>query len=108
MHTKYIQFSHLKINLTLKILDSGPVLKLIPEEPNLSLSCLPQSEIKVRKSVRLCNTYCTTSLGAIFILRKDIGVGGWSRKWQISLTLRSEMSLRRWVGGLEKLQNTLT
>ena len=26
-------------------------------------------------------------LGAIFILRKDIGVGGWSRKWQFSLTL---------------------
>ena len=25
--------------------------------------------------------------GAIFILRKDIGVGGWSRKWQFSLTL---------------------
>ena len=30
------------------------------------------------------------SLGAIFILRKDIGVGGWSRKWQFPLTLRSE------------------
>ena len=29
-------------------------------------------------------------LGAIFILRKDIGVGGWSRKWQFSLTLCSE------------------
>ena len=24
------------------------------------------------------------------ILRKDIGAGGWSRKWQISLTLCSE------------------
>ena len=29
-------------------------------------------------------------LGAIFILRKDIGVGGWSRKWQFSLTLCSK------------------
>ena len=29
-------------------------------------------------------------LGAIFILRKDIGVGWWSRKWQFSLTLCSE------------------
>ena len=33
-------------------------------------------------------------LGAIFILRKDIGVGGWSKKWQFSLTLCSEI-----VGG---------
>ena len=48
------------------------------------------------------------SLGAIFILRKDIGVGGWSRKWQFSLTLCSEKSLRRWVGGSKKPQNTLT
>ena len=31
-----------------------------------------------------------TRLGAIFILRKDTGVGGWSRKWQFSLTLCSE------------------
>jgi len=29
-------------------------------------------------------------LGAIFILRKDIGVGWWSRKWQFPLTLCSE------------------
>ena len=28
--------------------------------------------------------------GAIFILRKEIGVGGWSRKWQFSITLCSE------------------
>ena len=26
-------------------------------------------------------------LGAVFILRKDIGVGGWSIKWQFPLTL---------------------
>ena len=32
--------------------------------------------------------FCT--LGAILILRKDIGVGGWSRKWQFVLTLCSE------------------
>ena len=25
-----------------------------------------------------------------FLLRKDIGFGGWSRKWQFSLTLCSE------------------
>ena len=37
-------------------------------------------------------------LGAIFILRKDIGVGGWSRKWQFSLTLCSENVLTK-VGG---------
>ena len=37
-------------------------------------------------------------LGAIFILRKDIGVGGWSRKWQFSLTLCSENVLT-YVGG---------
>ena len=49
-----------------------------------------------------------STLGAIFILRKDIGVGGWPRKWQFSLTLCSEMSLRRWVGGSKKPQNTLT
>ena len=30
------------------------------------------------------------SLGAIFILRKDIGVGGWSIKWYFSFTLCSE------------------
>ena len=36
-------------------------------------------------------------LGAIFILRKDIGVGGLSRKWQFSLTLCSENVLN--VGG---------
>ena len=35
-------------------------------------------------------TVLDKTLGAIFILRKDIGVGGWSRKWQISLTLCSE------------------
>ena len=29
-------------------------------------------------------------LGAIFILRNDIGMGGWSRKWTFSLTLCSE------------------
>ena len=38
------------------------------------------------------------SLGSIFILRKDIGVGGWSRKWQFSLTSCSENVLK-YVGG---------
>ena len=34
----------LKINLTLRMLDSAPVLCPTPEEPTLSRSCLPQSE----------------------------------------------------------------
>ena len=29
-------------------------------------------------------------VGTIFILRKGIGVGWWSRKWQFSLTLCNE------------------
>ena len=36
--------------------------------------------------------------GAIFILRKDLGVGGWSRKWHFPLTLCSENVLT-YVGG---------
>ena len=53
-------------------------------------------------------------LGAIFILRKDIRVGGWSRKWQFFLALCSENVLMyivlRWVpvGGTKKPENTLT
>ena len=31
------------------------------------------------------------------MLRKDIGVGGWSKKWQFSLTLCSENA--QYVGG---------
>mgnify|MGYP001436587069 CR=1 FL=1 len=46
--------------------------------------------------------------GTIFILRKDIGVGGWSRKWQFPLLYVVKMSLCRWVGGSKKTQNTLT
>ena len=46
---------------------------------------------------------------AIFILCKDMGVGGWSRQWQFSLTLCSENVLTyRWVGGSKKTQDTLT
>ena len=39
-------------------------------------------------------------IGAIFILRKDIGVGGWSRKWQFSLTLctlESGINIPPWI-----------
>ena len=43
---------------------------------------------------------------AIFILRKDIGVGG-PENSNLSLRYVVKMSLRRWVGGLEKPQNTL-
>ena len=32
-------------------------------------------------------------LGAIFILRKDTGVGEWSRKWQFPLTLSSKNAM---------------
>ena len=45
-------------------------------------------------------------LGAIFMLRKDLGVGGWSIKWLYSLPLFSENVLTG-VGGLEKAKNTL-
>ena len=34
----------LKINITLRMLDSAPVLCPTPEEPTRSRSCLPQSE----------------------------------------------------------------
>ena len=47
------------------------------------------------------------SLGAIFILRKDIGVGG-PENWNFPLLYVVKMSLRRWVGGSKKPQNTLT
>ena len=39
--------------------------------------------------------------GAIFILRKDIGVGGWSRKCQFSLTLCNENDLTWVLKGLK-------
>ena len=49
----------------------------------------------------LCMKYKSTTrfvyIGAIFILCKDLGVGGWSRKWQFSLTLCSEKC--PYVGG---------
>ena len=46
-------------------------------------------------------------LGAIFILHKDIGVGG-PENGNFPLLYVVEMSLRRWVGGSKKPQNTLT
>ena len=55
------------------------------------------------KNVKQILTY----LGAIFIIRKDIGVGGRSRKWQFSLTLCSDLSLRRWVVVKKSLKTTL-
>ena len=45
-----------------------------------------KSNRRLKKSIH--NNF--SELGAIFILRKDIGVGGWFRKWQFSLTLCSE------------------
>jgi hypothetical protein len=46
-------------------------------------------------------------LGAIFILRKDIGVGG-PDNGNFPLFYVVKMSLRRWVGGSKKPKNTLT
>ena len=46
-------------------------------------------------------------LGAIFLLRKDIGVGG-PENGNFPLLYVVKMSLRRWVGGSKKPQNTLT
>ena len=47
------------------------------------------------------------ALGAIFILRMDIGVGG-SENANFPFLYVVKMSLRRWVGGSKKPQNTLT
>ena len=47
------------------------------------------------------------TLGAIFILRKDIGVGG-PENGNFPLLDVVKMSLHRWVGGSKKPQNTLT
>ena len=49
-----------------------------------------------------------SALGAIFILRKDIGVGGQKMAIFPYFTYVVKMSLRRWGGGSEKSQNTLT
>ena len=46
-------------------------------------------------------------LGAIFILRKEIGVGG-PENGNSPLLYVVKMSLRMWVGGSKKPQNTLT
>ena len=46
-------------------------------------------------------------LGAIFVLRKDIGVGGWSRKLRFFLIYVVKMYLHRWVGGSKSLKTSL-
>ena len=46
-------------------------------------------------------------LGAIFILLKDIGVGG-PENGNFPLLYVVKMSLRRWVGGSKKAKNPLT
>ena len=53
------------------------------------------------------NTEGQLTLGAIFILRKDIGVGG-PENGNFPLLYVVKLSLRRWVGGSKKPQNTLT
>ena len=45
---------------------------------------------------------------SLYVLRKNIEVGGWSRKWQFFLTLCYENVLSKWVGGSKKPQKTLT
>ena len=52
-----------------------------------SLDLIPSPSFSVK--IQIMNG--KVCLGAIFILRKDIEVGGWSRKWQFSLTLCGEM-----------------
>ena len=47
-------------------------------------------------------------LGVIFILRKDIGWVDGPENGNFPLLYVVKMSLRRWVGGSEKPQNTLT
>ena len=57
--------------------------------------------VKAKIQINLLDFSCLNPdanvLGAIFILRKDIGVGGWSRKWLFSLTLWSKNVLGGWV-----------
>ena len=58
----------------------------------------------------LCRIYVpllTGKLETIFIIRKGIGEGGQSRKWQFSLTLCNENVLMLGVGGSKKPQITL-
>ena len=49
-------------------------------------------------------------LGTIFILRKALGAGweGGPENGDFPLLYVMKMSLRRWVGGSKKPQNTLT
>ena len=46
-------------------------------------------------------------LGTIFILRKDLGVGGWSRKWQFFITLCTENVITYGMGGSKKAKTPL-
>ena len=50
--------------------------------------------------------FSVTYLGAIFILRKDMWVGG-PENGNFPLLYVMKMSLRRWLGGSKKPQNTL-
>ena len=81
---------------------------------NLEQHMMRNKEFAIEHDIPIVNKYSvaphhsgTLALGAIFILRKEIGVGGWSRKWQFSLYV-VKMYLHGWVGGSKKPQNTLT
>ena len=53
--------------------------------------------------------YCLQiNLGTIFILRKDYGWVGGPENGNFPLLYVVKMSLRRWVGGSKRPQNTLT
>ena len=63
---------------------------------NVDLGHIKVIQIRQRETLShqgaIIHEICLSSaqLAAIFILRKDIGVGGWSRKWQFFLALCSE------------------
>ena len=54
----------------------------------VDLTLCRKCQIDGKDFVNFCGLH---GIGAIFTLRKDIGVGGWSRKWQFSLTSCSNM-----------------
>ena len=68
---------------------------------------LPTFEFERQNISGSCKQTFHFKLGAIFILRKDIGVGG-RENGNFPLLYVVKMSLRRWVGGSKKPQNTLT
>ena len=50
----------------------------------------PQIEVSTYVSIKKVKRKSAPTLGTIYILRKNIGVGWWFRKWEFSLTLCTE------------------